>query len=91
MKWCDTSDTVAYWTCEPFAIPYIKPSDGLKHRYFADFLIAFTDGTKWLVEVKPESQWNDPINVAKWEMAEKFCKEHGLIWRVMGKKELGIK
>jgi len=91
MKWCDQNPNVEYWTCEPFAIKYIKPTDGQVHRYFPDFLIKFKDDTKWLIEIKPESQWKDPINLAKWEMAEKFCKENGLIWRIMGAKELGIK
>lgn len=91
MKWCDMSAKVQYWTCEPFAIQYVSPKDGKPHRYFPDFLIKFTDGTKWLVEIKPKSQHNDLINLAKWEMAEKFCSQHGLIWKVMSKEELGIK
>jgi len=91
MKWCDVNIDVEYWTTEPFAIPYVKPTDNQIHRYFPDFLIKFKDGTKWLIEIKPQNQWGDPINIAKWNSAKEFCSKNGLIFRVMGEKELGIK
>jgi len=90
-KWMDMNTEVEYWSTEPFAIEYISPKDGQKHRYFPDVLMKLKDGRKYLIEIKPNSQWDDPINVAKWEQAEKFCKLHNLIWQVMGEKELGIK
>ena len=91
MKWCDINEEIEYWTCEPFAIQYSSPKDNKPHRYFPDFLIKFKNGKKVLVEIKPSSQWDDPVNVAKWAAAEKFCQQYGLEWKVMGKKELGIK
>jgi len=91
MKWCDSNADVEYWTTEPFAVPYVKPTDNQIHRYFPDFLIKFKDGTKWLIEIKPQNQWDDPINIAKWNSAKEFCLKNGLIFRVMGEKELGIK
>lgn len=90
MKYLDNSNEVEYWTAEPFHIPYISPKDGKQHRYFPDFLVKFKDGRKVLIEVKPQSQWGDPINRAKWEQAKKFCEEHLMEWRVMGEKELGV-
>jgi len=90
MKWCDLNSEIEYWTAEPFAIEYISPKDNKKHRYFPDFLIKFKDGKKRLIEIKPQSQWNDPINVAKWESARKFCKFHNLEFVVLGQKELGV-
>lgn len=91
MKYLDTNTDVEYWTCEPFSIPYISPKDGQEHRYFPDFLVKWKDGKKMLIEVKPQKQWSDPINQAKWKEAEKFCKERNIIWKVMGEKELGVK
>jgi len=91
MKWCDKNDNVEYWTSEAFPIPYISPKDGQKHRYFPDFLVKFKDGKKVLIEIKPKNQSNDPINLAKWEAARKFCEKHGLTFSVLTEKELGIK
>jgi len=90
MKWCDFNKDIEYWTTEPFAIDYISPKDNKKHRYFPDFLIKFKDDSKRLIEIKPQGQWNDPINVAKWDAARKFCKFHNLEFVVLGQKELGI-
>ena len=90
MKWCDISSEVEYWTTEPFAIEYISPKDNKKHRYFPDFLVKFTNGIKRLIEIKPQSQWKDPVNIAKWKSAEKFCKLHGIEFVVLGQKELGV-
>jgi len=91
MKWCDENINIEYWTSEPFFVPYINPRDGQKHRYFADFLVKFKDGRKFLIEIKPQNQTNDPINLAKWEAAEKFCEKHNLTFSVLTEKELGIK
>jgi len=90
MKWLDLNDEVEYWTAEPFAIMYISPKDNKPHRYFPDLLVKFKDGRKHLIEIKPSSQWKDPINLAKWEQAEKFCRERDIKWLVMGEKELGV-
>jgi len=90
MKWCDMNPDIEYWTCEPFAIQYVSPKDNKVHRYFPDFLVKFKDGKKVLIEVKPESQHEDPVNLAKWEAAKKFCRMHDLIWRVMGETALGV-
>lgn len=90
MKYLDGNSDVEYWTCEPFHILYISPKDGQQHRYFPDFLVKFKNGRKVLIEVKPQAQWGDPVNQAKWEQAKKFCDGHSMDWRVMGEKELGV-
>ena len=64
MKYCDSNDNVLRWGSEELAIPYISPADWKKHRYFPDFFIEVkkTNGTitKYLVEVKPKYQTQEP-------------------------------
>lgn len=31
------------------------------------------------------------VNQAKWEQAEQFCKENGIVWKIMDEYSLGIK
>lgn len=64
MKWCDNNPNVITWGSEPFAISYLSPIDGRKHRYFPDFIIEYRtkEGNikKMLVEVKPYKQTLPP-------------------------------
>jgi hypothetical protein len=89
-KFLDSSDLVEYWTTEPFPIPYISPKDGQIHRYFPDVLLKLTNGKKLLIEIKPNNQKSNPINIAKWEAAKEFCKLHNLEFRVFSEDELKI-
>ena len=90
MKFLDHNPEVEYWTVEPFPINYLNPKDNQIHRYFVDFMVKFKNGKKILIEVKPEGQKSNPINIAKWEAATQFSKEQGFEFVVMGAKELGI-
>lgn len=56
----DLNPNVRKFSIEPFAIPYVKPTDGRKHRYYIDLFIEFVDDRKYIVEVKPMSQVNPP-------------------------------
>lgn len=60
MEYFDNNPLILEWASEPFAIPYIKPTDGRMHRYYPDFLVIYrtADGNirRELIEVKPSSQ-----------------------------------
>ena len=92
MKYCEASEKVKKWTVESIAIPYIHPNDNEQHRYFPDFMILMQDDNKniikFLIEIKPSNQKNNPINKAKWEAAEKWCKERGYKFIILTEKEL---
>ncbi len=88
MKWCDASDKVESWGVEPFAIPYISPKDNKVHRYYIDIVMKMTNGTKHLVEIKPKSQCNNPINLSKWAAAKEYCKQIGAVFTVVTEVEL---
>lgn len=88
MKYMDFSEQIEYWGTEAFAITYISPKDNQPHRYFVDFVFMTITQEKHLVEIKPHSQCKDPINIAKWEAAEKFCEKIGATFSVVTEKEL---
>lgn len=53
-------------------IPYIF--NGVLRSYFSDLLIHYHNGRVKLVEFKPEQQWKDEQNIAKWRYAKAWCK-----------------
>jgi len=65
IRYCDWNKHVVKWSLEPFAIKYLKPSDGKYHRYYIDFVIEFTSGEKFLVEVKSEGETKPPRKPSK--------------------------
>ena len=88
-KYCDLNEDIEYWTAEPFSIQYISPKDGQMHRYFPDVLIK-KNNKKYLIEIKPSYQTKDPVNIAKWDAAKKFCNMYGMEFMVLTEKELGV-
>ena len=88
MKFCEASDLVKRWTVESIAIPYISPKDGQVHRYFPDFAMEMQDNKRFLIEIKPSNQSNNPINKSKWEAAEEWCKRNNYTFLVVTEKEL---
>ena len=77
------SSNIEYWGTEVFPILYISPKDNAQHRYFVDFVFKTSNGEKHLVEIKPHAQRKDPVNIAKWEAAERYCKEVGATFSVV--------
>ena len=61
IKYCEMNSNVVKFSLEPFAIKYIKPTDGNFHRYYIDFYVEFKNGCKFLVEIKPYSQTKKPV------------------------------
>ena len=60
MKFCDITPTVLEWGSEEIFIPYISPVDGKRHRYFPDFYVKIKGKGKYIVEVKPFYQTQEP-------------------------------
>ena len=59
-RYCDANPKIKRFSVEPFAIPYIKPTDNKKHRYYIDIFIEFESGAKFLVEVKSSGETRPP-------------------------------
>lgn len=73
----DHSDYIVAWACEPAPVWYTKPTDGMPHRYFPDFLTVTLnkDGSKniTLIEVKPYREQFPPSSKGK--KKSRFLKE----------------
>lgn len=74
MQLLDSDDRVDTWSYEPLSIPYVL--DGTPRRYVPDFLVV-SGGCDFLIEVKPPSLSDLPINAVKREAAIAFCQKNG--------------
>lgn len=64
LRYCDYNKHIVKFSLEPFAIQYLKPTDGKMHRYFVDFYIEFSTGDRFLVEIKSSGE-TVPPNIPK--------------------------
>jgi hydroxymethylpyrimidine pyrophosphatase-like HAD family hydrolase len=87
-KYLDQSDNVIMWSSEPFAIKYLHPNDNKLHRYYIDFVFKDKENNKFLIEIKPKSQSNNPINQAKWKSAKQYAEKINATFLVITEKEL---
>jgi hypothetical protein len=60
LRYCDMNIHIKKYSLEPFAVKYLSPKDGKIHRYFIDFFIEFSNGQKFLVEVKSSGETREP-------------------------------
>jgi len=51
-RYADFNKHIVRFSVEPFNIKYLKPSDGLLHRYYVDMFLEFEGGHKFIVEIK---------------------------------------
>lgn len=59
-RYADYNKNIIKWSVEPFAIKYLKPTDGKIHRYYIDMFLEFKSGDKFLVEVKSKGETVPP-------------------------------
>ena len=103
-KFCDEHPSIQQWASEAVKIPYRNPLTGKQTVYVPDFFIAYADksGKKRveLIEVKPSNQalrekatnkhnqahWI--INQAKWDVARQWCKQRGIVFRVITEQDI---
>lgn len=98
--YADLNPKVRYFSIEPFAIEYVKPTDNKVHRYYIDLFIEFKNGKRFIIEIKPYNQTVLPkkknayeletymINQAKWESAKEFAKQKNLKFIILTEREL---
>jgi hypothetical protein len=99
----DTNNNILGWSSESHRIPYVHPFTGKKTTYVPDFFVVYQDkyGNKHaeLIEVKPHAQilGNSKkkrdkaagiINEAKWKMAEQWCEQQGLTFRIITENDI---
>lgn len=59
-RYADYNKNIVNFSVEPFAIKYLKPTDGKIHRYYIDLFLEFKSGDKFLVEVKSKGETIPP-------------------------------
>ena len=60
MLQCDSNPDIINWASEELAIRYYNPIDKRYHRYFPDFIVKTSKGTKIIIEIKPSRQCKPP-------------------------------
>lgn len=104
MRFCDTNDHIVKWASENIKIPYRNPVTGKNTNYVPDFLIQYRNKNNQvvteLIEIKPKKQsvieskasQRDKaivaVNYAKWDAANKWCKAHGIRFRVITEDDI---
>ena len=103
-QFCDTNDSVLEWASEAVAIKYRHPFTGKITNYVPDVFVRYrTRNNKIcteLIEIKPRKQsviegkmserdrMIVAINYAKWQAAQAWCKQAGMVFRVLNEDQL---
>ena len=98
-RMCDNNPAIIKWASEPFMIPYRNPFTGKKTIYVPDFMIVYVDkkGVQHaeVIEIKPKKETSMQyarskrdqaavaLNLAKWKVAEVWCRAQGIKFRVI--------
>lgn len=59
-QWLDENPQVLEWASEEVVIPYVCVTDKQFHRYFPDIYVKFQNGDRYIVEIKPYDQTQEP-------------------------------
>jgi hypothetical protein len=65
-RWCDMNEDVVEWNSEGIAIPYLNPVTEKTSHYFPDVILKLKINNqikKYLIEIKPFRQTQDPRNL----------------------------
>lgn len=99
ITWLESSNKVKNWGSECFYIPYLY-IDGKIHKYYPDYFVEMTDGTKMVVEIKPYNQTQKPINencwaakeysknMCKWKATSEFCDAKGYKFKILTERTI---
>lgn len=94
IMWLENSNKVKHWGSECFSIPYFY-IDGTTHRYYPDYFVEMMSGDKYVIEIKPKNQTQQPLNencwawkeyqknLCKWRAAKEFCEKKGYQFKIL--------
>jgi hypothetical protein len=103
-QFCDNNDSVLEWASEAIVIKYRHPFTGKITNYIPDVFMRYrTKNNKVcteIIEIKPRKQsviegkmserdrMVVAINHAKWAAAQAWCKQAGIVFRVLNEDSL---
>ena len=104
MNVCDRNPNIKQWASESIRIQYRHPFTGRSTTYVPDFLVHYQDkngkAKVEVIEIKPVKQTLEEkargtrakmivaINKAKWAAAQRWCKQNGMVFRVMTEADM---
>lgn len=96
IEYCESSPDIAAWGYECIPIKYRSALDNKEHTYWPDFYLRKTDGSRYIIEIKPYAQTRQPNqdtsryahreyyrNVSKWNAANQFANERGMSFIIL--------
>jgi hypothetical protein len=78
----DADESVKKYYVEKIEVEYFNPLKKITSSYIIDILIEYKDGSKKLIEVKPEKWLSDEVIICKIEAAKTKSKELGIPFEV---------
>ena len=89
-EFLDADDQVVVYDAEPFSLEYddTSSSPAQKRRYIPDLLITYKDGTRKMVEIKPEYLTEKKKNQAKFSAAREYCSKRNILFEVWTEKQI---
>lgn len=78
----DADDSVKSYTTESVSVEYFHPIKQITSSYIIDLLVEYTDGSKKLVEIKPEKWLMDEVIICKIEAGGIKAQEIGATFEV---------
>lgn len=100
----DTHPNVLFWASESLKIPYMNIFTKKIANYYPDYLVIFKDKNgkqrREIIECKPlkesvmenaktnKDKLTVALNMCKWQAAQKFAKDNGMIFRIVTEKDL---
>lgn len=89
MKWLDEQEDVISWSYEKVVIAYVSNvRSGKLRKYYPDFCIEMSSGSKRIVEVKPKRKMLQPTIVKKTNAAIEWCSANGHTFEFVTEVEL---
>lgn len=104
MCFLDRHPSILEWKYESIYITYFNPIENRNRKYVPDFWFKYIDKEgnikECLVEIKPYRKTmlreratriekaEYAVNKAKFEAADKYCKEKGIIYKIITEKDI---
>jgi len=88
-KLLDDDANVVSYSYEAIIIPYLSNrSTGKMRRYFPDFCVTYSDGSRVIVEIKPKRKLVQRVVLKKIASALKWCECNDVTFKVITEVEL---
>lgn len=87
MELLEEAESVLKFTNKHKIVLSYEKENGKKYRYIPDIFITFVDGSKRLEEIKGRIR-DEVVFALKNEVANKFCDENNIEYKLIFKKDL---